>query len=350
MTRPLLLTLSLLAASVPVFAQAPAAQSSPAVQPEYPIVRVGVLSYLQYATELENQDGLNAFDVTRAYVNINGQLSHRLRFRFTPDIKRVTDGSMAGSLTVRVKYAFLQFDDVTPRSWIRFGMAQTPWLDFEESINRYRVQGTMFSEREGLIPGSADFGVGYFSSLPGNYGEFHAGVYNGEGYAQPETNKYKSVQGRLTVRPLPGRGLAQFLRVSGFYSAGWYAAERPRHVGIAMAHYEHPHLAATVQHVDATENPSPLSTVNTSRSGWSFFVEPRQGATGWAGLARLESFDPSDDVADNAHRRVIGGLAYWFVWNRARLGLVATNEQVTYGEADSRPDEDRLLFQMHVEF
>ena len=351
MTRSLTVLLFLLAASIPAFAQSPAPPTPPATaQPEYPIIRFGVLSYLQYATELENRDGLNAFDVTRAYFNINGQLSSKVRFRFTPDIKRLTDSSMAGSLAVRVKYAFLQIDDLTPRSWIRFGMAQTPWLDFEESVNRYRVQGTMFSEREGLIPGSADFGVGYFASLPGNYGEFHAGVYNGEGYAQPEANKYKSVQGRLTVRPLPGGGLAQYLRVSGFYSAGWYDSDRPRHVGIVMAHYEHPHLVATVERVDATENPSPQSTEDTQRTGWSVFIEPRQGTAGWAGIARFESFDPNDAVDNDAHQRVIGGAAYWFTWNRARLGLIGTNEQVSYDAADGRPDENRLLFQTHIEF
>jgi len=350
MTKSLVLSLLLVAASSPVFAQTATPQNPPPTPPEYPIVRVGVLSYLQYAAELENREGLNAFDVTRAYLNVNGQLSSRVRFRFTPDVRRATDGSLAGTLTVRVKYAFLQLDNPTPRSWIRFGMAQTPWLDFEEAVNRYRVQGTMFSEREGLIPGSADFGVGYFSSLPGDYGEFHVGLYNGEGYTQPEANKYKSVQGRLTVRPLPGRGLAQFLRVSGFYSAGWYDADRPRRVGIVMAHYEHPHLVATVQRLDATESPSPLATVDTERSGWSVFIEPRQGPTGWAALARVESFDPNDAVTDDSRRRVIGGVAYWFGWNRARLGLVATNEQVAYGEGDGRPDENRLLFQTHVEF
>ena len=180
--------------TLPTFAQQTAPAPAPAA-PEYPIVRLGMVSYLQYAAELENRDGYNAFDVTRAYLNVNAQVSPRVRFRFTPDIRRVTDGSLAGTMTVRVKYAFAQFDNVTPRGWIRVGMHQTPWLDFEESINRYRVQGTMFSEREGLIPGSADFGVGYMTPLPKGYGEIQAGIYNGEGYAQAEANKYKSLQG-----------------------------------------------------------------------------------------------------------------------------------------------------------
>lgn len=331
-------------------AQTAAPAPAPAPPPDYPIVRIGVLSYLQYSVELENRDDLNAFDVTRAYLNVNGQLSDKVRFRFTPDVRRVTDGSLAGSLTVRVKYAFLQADNLlNERSWIRFGLAQTPWLDFEESVNRYRVQGTMFSEREGLIPGSADFGIGYFSSLPGNWGELHLGVYNGEGFTQAEANKYKSVQGRLTVRPLPGRGLFNNLRVSGFYSAGWYAEDRPRRVGILMAHYEHPHVVATVQRVAATENPVPLPSANLDRSGWSMFVEPRQGTVGLAGLLRYDAFDPNTALSDDDHQRVIAGGAYWFMWNRVRLGLVITNEQTDY-EDPVRPDDNRFLFQTHVEF
>lgn len=351
MTRTWLFALIFASFSIAAYAQAGAQQPAPPpAPPEYPIVRVGVLSYLQYASELENRDGLNSFDVTRAYLNINAQMSDRVRFRFTPDVRRVTDGSLAGSLTVRVKYAFLQLDNVGPRSWIRFGLAQTPWLDFEESVNRYRVQGTMFSEREALIPGSADFGAGYFASLPGNYGEFHAGVYNGEGFTQADPNKYKSVQGRLTVRPLPGTSLANYFRISGFYSLGWYAADRPRNVGIVMGHYEHPHLVATVERVDATESPLSLPPGDIQRSGWSAFIEPRQGPLGWAGIVRVDSFDPDNNVVDNTHTRVIAGGAYWLAWNRARLGLVVTNEQVAYDPGDGRADENRLLFQTHVEF
>ena len=104
-----------------------------------------------------------------------------------------------------------------------------------------------------------------------------------------------------------------------------------------MGHYEHPRLVATVERVDATESPLTLPPGDIQRSGWSAFIEPRQGPLGWAGLFRIESFDPDDNLADNSHRRVIGGIAYWLAWNRARLGLVATNQQITYDEIDGRP-------------
>lgn len=347
---PLLLVLA-----APVSAQTP--QSPPPSQtpaaspaaPEYPIVRIGVLSYLQYDAELEHRDGFNNFDVTRAYLNINAQVANNLRFRFTPDIRRINDGSLAGSLVVRVKYAFAQIDNVTPGGWVRLGAHQTPWLDFEESVNRYRVQGTMFSEREGLIPGSSDFGASFFTTLPGSYGEIHGGVFNGEGFGQPEANKYKSAQLRATVRPFPKAGVARGLRVSGFYNAGWYAADRPRRLGIVMGSFEHPRLVAVVQALQGTERPSAADTRDFERSGWSAFVEPRQGPAGFAGVFRYDAYDADQVVSANEQKRVIVGGAYWFVWPRARVGLVVTNEQVRY-DVTTRPDENRLLLQAQIEF
>ena len=331
---------------------APPPPAAPPAEPTYPVVRVGVLSYLQYDAELRNREGFNAFDVTRSYLNVNGQLSRNVRFRITPDIRRFTDvsGQLGSSLVFRIKYAFVQFDNVgATRSWVRFGINQTPIVDFEESINRYRVQGMVFSEREPVIPGSGDAGVSYFTPLPGNFGETHVGVFNGEGFGNVEINKHKSAQGRLTIRPFPSRGLANGFRVTGFLTAGWYAPDRPRHVGIAMASYEHRHVAATLQRLVATDHPL-TTTRDADRSGWSMFIEPRQGPSGWAGIARFESFDPDHAVADNSHWRSIVGGAYWFVWNSSRLALVATNEQVHYDAGAARPTENRLLLQTHVEF
>lgn len=328
----------------------PPAQTPPA-EPEYPVVRIGMLSYLQYDAELDNRDGFNAFDVTRAYININGQLSRNIRFRFTPDIRRITDSSLAGSLTLRVKYGFVQFDNLLAAgSWLRLGLHQTPWLDFEESINRYRVQGTMFAERDGVIPGSGDFGVGYRLPFPNGFGELQGGVYNGEGFTQTDINKYKSVQARLTIRPLPKRGLADGFRVTGFVNAGWYAEDLPRHLAIVMGSYEHRYLVTTLEYVKATERPTASLAEDIDRSGTSAFVEIRQGPTGWAAIARGDFFDPDETISDNSRQRVIAGIAYWLDLARVRVGLLVNNEQVHYDAAANRPRENRLLFQTHVEF
>ena len=347
----ILLAATSVAAQTPAPAPAPPPAAQPAPAPQFPAVRVGMVSYLQYDAELKNRAGFNAFDLTRGYINVTAAFSPNLRFRFTPDIRRATDGSLSGSLVLRVKYGFLQADNVGPAtSWVRLGLSQTPWLDFEERIDRYRVQGTMFSEREGLLPSSGDFGIGYFTPIGGSWAEAHVGVYNGEGASQTDTNKYKSVQGRLTVRPFPNGPVAKGLRFSGFYNAGWYAADRPRRTGLVAGHFEDQRLVVLLQQVFATERPTALLPANIDRSGTSAYVEVRQGLQGWAGWMRVERFDPDTGVSNNARRRAIAAVAYWMRLSGAQVGFVVNDEDVHYGSADGRPDENRFLAQVHVEF
>ncbi len=364
MTRPVLVftTAVLLAAGI-ASAQSPASDTkavgtspasqatpaAPAPAPQYPTIAIGTLTYLQYDAELKHRDGYNAFDVTRGYINITGDLKQDVRFRMTPDLRRANDGSLAGSVVFRLKYAFVEFDELTPRSWLRFGLHQTPFLDFEESINRYRVQGAMFTDREGILPGSGDFGLGYLAQFAGDYGEVNVGVYNGEGYARPEADKHKSVQGRLTVRPFPKGALSKGLRLSGFYDAGWYAAGRPRRHAILLASYEHPHSIVTAQWVSGRERPAPRTT-DAELRGYSLFGEVRQGLAGWAGFARLDSLDPDGTTPDNSHRRVIAGVAHWLMWSKVRLGLVGSGEDVRYDTGARQPNENRLLVQTHIQF
>ena len=143
----------------------------------------------------------NSFDVARAYINITGNISHLITYRLTPDITRESGlltlgpGSTVSSdsLVFRIKYAYAQFnldDWMTRGSWTRLGIQQTPWVDFEEGIYRYRFQGTVFAERIPLPTAmtSADAGASFHYNLPSNYGDFHAGVYNGENYQRVELN------------------------------------------------------------------------------------------------------------------------------------------------------------------
>ena len=119
---------------------------------------------------------------------------------------------------------------------------------------------------------------------------------------------------------------------------------------MVMGSFEHTNVAATLQYLKATENPNAAAPRDIDRNGSSGFVEIRQGMKGWAALARVDHLDPDRALARNSYRRVIAGAAYWFVWPRSRVGLVVTDEDVHYGAAAARPQENRLLVQTHVEF
>jgi hypothetical protein len=68
---------------------------------EFPGGDVRVVSFLQYAAELHEQDGYNAFDVTRGYINIQARLSDRVKVRFTPMLRPTTDASLERNLAMR---------------------------------------------------------------------------------------------------------------------------------------------------------------------------------------------------------------------------------------------------------
>ena len=343
MKRLCAMTTLLWTLSAPALAQSPE-NPTPTPQTSTPAVTFGVLSFLQYAAELHEEDGYNAFDVTRGYFDVHARLTDRVRARFTPDVRPTTDATLATNLALRLEYAYLEAD-VTDKSSIVFGMHETPWLTFEESTDRYRVQGPMFAEREGLIPGPSDVGASFWTR--GERAEFHVGIYNGEGYGRAEEDKYKSVQGRATVRAYADATAETSVHISGFYSYGWYARDRPRNLGIVMATYEQPHAVVTAQYLSATDNPFVARDVQ--RRGMSFFGEGRKGPTGWAGIGRLDLFDPDGSNGTDSQRRYMFGGAHWSQWGRGRLGVVVSLEQL-YRTANSQLLERRLLAQTLIEF
>jgi hypothetical protein len=185
----------------------PAAGQTP--PDDTPSIKVGALIFADYTYQQKptttdaagNTINSSSFNVTRAYINVTGNISHIVAFRITPDVTRVSlpGSSVDGSLTYRLKYAYLQInlDDWLPKgSWVKLGMQQTPFLDSVEPIYRYRFQGTTFPEREGYLA-SSDLGVTFRTAFPNNYGDVHVGFYNGEGYTKPEVNNKKAFMARV---------------------------------------------------------------------------------------------------------------------------------------------------------
>ena len=207
----------------------------------------------------------------------------------------------------------------------------------------------MMAEREGVIPGSADAGVGYLVPLAGNYGEINVGVYNGEGYASTEIEQVQELPGPRNVPAVPvgacrKRAAALGLLRSWLVRRG--AASTPRDPdGQLRARALRWHGAVA----DIDPRPSPLSIDRNAR-GYSVFAEVRQGLTGWAGIARFDSFDPDRDTPDDVDRRVIAGVASWLTWSNTRVGLLLNDENVSYDAGRGRPDENRLLLQAQVQF
>jgi hypothetical protein len=293
-----------------------------------PSIRVGVTFYGDYTYTQNPQstdaDGNvihpSAFNVSRSYINVTGNINHIVAFRITPDVVRetglfnaATAATVANdSLVFRIKYAFAQFnldDWMTKGSWTRFGIQQTPLLDYEEGIYRYRFQGTTFTEREGFY-NSSDAGASFHFNFPSNYGEVHVGVYNGDGYAKTDPNDQKSIQIRGTVRPFAtSKPILRGLRLTGFYFGDNYIkdAERTRVVG--QVTFESRYFNGGFDAIDAKDQPS-ITRVDVEAKGWSFWATPR--AKGWELLLRYDHMVPDQRFTDQTRQRTIVGVAYWF--------------------------------------
>jgi hypothetical protein len=289
-----------------------------------PSVRVGGTLFADYTftqePEATDADGNtihnSAFNVGRSYINITGQISHLVAFRVTPDIARETGAgsSLAGSLTFRVKYAYAQLnldDWLPPGTWARFGAHQTPWVDFQEGIYRYRFQGTVFSEREGFLS-SSDAGASFRYGVPSNYGEVHVGVYNGENYNRSEVNDQKAFQIRGSVRPFAQSMTTALRGLRGhvFFDADHYVQDAPRRRALASVTFEHPRLNAGFDYLNVADQTS-VSVAEVDGRGYSLWFTPR-APNGWEGLVRYDHFTPNSDNADQTRSRTILGIAYWF--------------------------------------
>jgi hypothetical protein len=327
-----------------------------------PSVRIGGTLFVDYTSTLDpkvtdadgNRVGQSAFNVGRAYLNVTGQLNHVFAFRITPDIVREsgTGTSLAGSLDVRLKYGYLQanLDDWMARgTYARVGIIQTPWVEFEDTIYRYRFQGTTFTDREGFEP-SADFGASFRTPLPNEYGEVVAGVYNGEGYTRTDPNNQKALRVRGTVRPLPAAGPLRGLRLSAFVTRDHYLRDAPRHRMVAAATYEHAWTNAAIVYLKASDQTS-VRVAEVEADGVSLWATPKL-THGFEALLRYDRLNTRSGT-DTRKTRVITGLAWWPTLPASAVtsAFMLDFEQVRHTDVTpARPTERRLAVHMLVNF
>lgn len=361
-----------LAASVAlVFAFSARAQVTPAqgYEPvdDTPTVRPGVTIFTDYTYQDEpkvtdsnhNQVHPSSFNVSRAYLTVTGSISHLISFRVTGDVQpdnNTTDSSLNGSNVFRLKYAYGQvnFDEWAGKgAWLRIGAQQTPWVDYEEGIYRYRFQGKVFTDVEGFLT-SSDYGLSAHYSLPSNYGDVHAGFYNGEGYNSLAdangANDQKAFQMRLTIRPAPGVDVAKGLRVTAFYDGDNFVKDGKKRRYVLNATFEHPFVNGGFEWLDA-KNQSTPAAAELHAQGWSVWANPKS-PFGLEGLFRYDELKPNKNAAvgaDAKKKRTIVGVSYWFpVLKGVSSALMADYTQVKFDSALNK--QNTKAYALHALF
>lgn len=359
---------AVVALASPAAAQAPAAAASPRPD-DTPSIKLGATIYMDYTVQqqpkVKDADGnevtLSSFNVGRSYVNVIGNINHIVAFRITSDIARESGvgSALNGSYTFRLKYAFVQFnldDWMTKGSWARFGQQTTPFIDYTEGIYRYRFQGTTFTEREGYLS-SSDVGASFHYNFAKDYGDVHAGFYNGENYNKPEINNEKAFQVRGTLRPLArGAALARGLRVTGFYDADAYVQNGPRRRGLFEVSYEHRYVNGAVDYLDTKDRTS-ATKAQVDGHGWSAWVTPRMPIASKPGasleaLIRYDHYVPNKALSFQTHKREIVGVAYWFPHQGAVSSAIMFDyDNATFDNvAPSQPTQRKLAVHGLINF
>ena len=330
-----MLILAGLLQSVVLFAQDTCSDIHPETSFSSPGVRISGLFYLagQYR---ENEDNSYfSFLVRRAYLTVEGHLAKNLSARYTQDITIDDEGDDAGNIELRIKYLYLQYQ--IPDFWIlrksrfKFGIIQRPWLDFEEHINAYRVQGTMFMERSYLF-NSAGFGISFDGllggTLPasylrkvhpynaGRYGSFAVGLYNGGGYHQFEQNLSKNLEIRFTLRPFPVAITGLQFSYLGIFGTGNIPENPTFYLHAAIVTYESRFLTVIAQYEKGKGNSYGTFVDSTFRAlpqqGYSFYSELKIPKTTWAVYTRYDHFTLSRDNGDEISKRYICGVSWRF--------------------------------------
>jgi len=277
----------------------------------------------------------NLFTVTRGYINVNVRLNETFSGRITPDMSLDQEGDGIGSLELRLKYVYLKWKmpDILflSKSYLEMGLVHRPWLDFEEHINNYRVQGTMFVERNNLI-NSADFGVTFLTlfggeinenfqknvneTYPGLYGSMAIGIYNGGGYHALEENKNKSIETRISIRPFPQIIPGLQLSYHGVYGKGNVRNEPDWTVNMGFFSWDHENVVITGTYYSGLGNfaGSAIDTLGNpySQDGYSVFGEYTIQKLNIGVMSRYDFFRQTRYGMIGKSKRYIFGIAYYF--------------------------------------
>ncbi len=322
------------------------------------------------------------FTLKRGYLDVEKKITGWLDMRFTPDIKQ----DSSGNWFLRTKYLYGKFhwkgNEFVSNPYVEVGSVHLPWIDFEEGMNGFRAQDSMFIERVGVM-GSADLGVtGGFnlgkelpdsykkevnSKYAGRYGSFMAGIYNGGGYDAAEKNMNKVVMARVSVRPMPD--IAPGFQVSLFGSEGkgnvadtWAAsgANKGREiypdyrVFLGMLSFEHKFFTVYGQYYtgrgkrDGSAQYADYTA--TEQRGHSFFTKasfPADKRFTW--FARYDFFDTdtrqTSSQADET-TRWISGVA----WNLYKGNFLLLDYDSLRHSLAARPNEERWQLTLQVKF
>jgi len=315
-----------------------------------PQVTVSGVVYGQYLYQLKDSLGAgdqNQFSIQRAYINVVGKFSGGLQTRVTGDLQP----SGSGNQMLRLKYAFAAWTPAGSDLTYKLGLLHTPWLDWEEALWDYRMQGTMALDRNGYAT-AADFGAGIDGKWQDDQVNGQLTVVNGEGYSGGTGDNRKDVMARVSVRLVKTDDNSRVggLRLTGYAGVGKPTSGGTRNRFLGMLSYRSKQFTLAGEYAatkdTVTAPPAPETTGRVISAFGVYHVQ----SSGVTLIARVDVVDPNTSVSGDRQTRVIGGISYQVTPN---LRVLADIDNLSYETTPTGLQDatrSRGLFQMQFTF
>jgi hypothetical protein len=304
----------------------------------------------------------NTFEITRAYINMFYTPNDDVTLRFTPDIYRVSDGSLA----YRLKYAFVDLNKPFAKfkyishDKITFGQTQEPLVDWEEGLTGHRYTYKMPIDFAGGLS-STYVGVRVRGPVEYNgkiYLDNDLGVYTNGKYNATELSANKQFMGRMSYYPLgtkvdrTGLGLTVF----GNYgttnvapssaAAGQYGQDRM----VLMAHYQTADKAYLISgEYNLSHN---IKSNGNTQEGFAAIGNARLGGkkSPLQAFGLYQYYEPYSNASNNdatRYSRTVGGIAYKF---NKYLDIAITDSNLHYMKATAAAKDDTNVVSINTQY
>lgn len=281
------------------------------------------------------ENGIDTFDVRRARLNIQGDITERFDYRTQVEF----GGTKVLLIDAILGYKFNPYLKLSAGQFlIPFSQENLASNTKLETINRSQVVEALTARGTDVIGNQNGRDVGLQFSGSYKLIDYAAGVFNGSGVNATDTNRDKDIIGRLVFRPLKD------LSIGGSYYTGKYTlatalgTENDRiRAGAELAYVKERYSVKGeyIQGKDAT----------IKKNGWyvqaTYFIITKKLQS----VFKFDTFDPNKDIKTNESGLYTFG-ANWFFnkWAFLQVNYEAKNE------AGKEIDNNVLTGQFAIQF
>lgn len=341
--------------------------------------------FADYTYDMTNgKQDLNSFNVKRAYLGVKGSLTKedaegmKVNYRLTLDVVDFSDIGAKGSYEVKnvdgkdqvevmsagtnglymsfLKYAYLELEDMGLKGLkLQFGQIPTPWVSFEDKFVGMRWWSPSFTDRAKVLS-SADRGLSLSYNLPAKYGEVFVSAVNGEGYKKPEDTKMKDYLARISIRPVPDMDIVKGLMLHYYIGYGKTNVDKTnpdaesvrQRMSIGLS-FDHDYFLLLGQYLLTEDGPDSKTTKGAGYSASSRIKLEKLLESNQLGLFfRYDRYDPNTDKDKDGKDIIIVGPYYYFIDNKAAIGLNYTKEM--FEDTEKYKDISQVIFQALISY